>query len=161
MSKKLAQQKLEEAYRRAVAETGNLPPDVLRLVEMDVREPGLLHYRQTHDGVTQYALAAFQALTTLRAGVELRDTGLRDREAFVSPALVPLLDYQEQKAHAVVITWPINRVRLTLTGLSWGYGGEGPNGFAVILVALGKLDDLRDASRLVSALSRDDYTWEV
>lgn len=51
--------------------------------------------------------------------------------------------------------------RLRLTGVTWGYPGEGPRALAAILVSLGAFDDLADAFQWVRSRSRTDASWTI
>lgn len=112
-------------------------------------------YRQTNEGITMYALAAY---------FNLRGS-FRDPSTVVEAGMFPMraewdgVIHHLPDIHGVKIS--SSSKTLILTGLSWGYGGEGPNGLATILHDLGKFQDHKEALNWVGALNKDDIGWVI
>lgn len=91
-----------------------------------------------HDGITAYSMAEW---------FRRRGGGLPPSEG-EGPR--PLLDpraaagfFEEGGEQRVIIT--ASEGDITFTGLSWGYGGEGPNGLAAVLADAGFFPNLAEA----------------
>src|SRR5262245_45887194 len=107
---------------------------------------------QVRHGTTDYALAAYlewgprrgRSILRARGVMDYRVADLDGRRTITGPAL--LLTAQD-------------KCTIALTGASWGYGGEGPNGSALILTDAGFFPDLADALDFVTRL--DSFApWE-
>lgn len=107
--------------------------------------PGILHAVQTHSGTTRYALRAYLALRDhLRVpGVEVWGGSGGDTSTHEVGTRVP----------GVAL--------LTLDGVAWGYGGEGPNGLAAILADLGFFDGDKGAALRWVAAQDQARGWQI
>jgi len=85
---------------------------------------------QTHHGTTDYALAAWLEWGQRRARKIVRARGSIDYR-------VPDLDGERKIVTPAVLLDADDGTTLALTGCSWGYGGEGPHGTALVLTDAG------------------------
>jgi hypothetical protein len=103
-------------------------------------------WRQTHGGVTPYALAAYAAFRARLLG---------------SPLVVGSQEVLDHLGELVLVTTVKgDGLTLLLDGLTWGYRGTGPTGLAAVLVDLGAQPDLETAMRWVAALPIDG-AWSI
>ena len=108
---------------------------------------------QTHHGTTDYALAAWCDWKESRPGPMRRARG-------VTRYLVPDLRGGRTIATRAMVLEADDGTALNLTGCSWGYGGEGPHGTALVLVDAGFLPDLDSATDFVGRLAAASG-WEL
>lgn len=101
---------------------------------------------QIHHGITDYALLAY---------LQKREA-LRDPEPAVTAVKVTV-DPAFEWENGILIQNSVDQ--LVLTGVSWGYGGEGPNGLATILHDLGKFPDHESALKAIAAIPMHEVGW--
>jgi hypothetical protein len=89
---------------------------------------------QVHQGTTDYALAAWLEWGSKRGRSIVRARGLIDY-------LVPNLDGERTIETPAILLDADDGTTLALTGCTWGYGGEGPRGTALILTDAGFFPD--------------------
>jgi hypothetical protein len=104
-------------------------------------------WRQTHDGVTSFALAAYGAL--------------RSRFRSASGAVVEAAEVFDHLGDRVLVTAiKVPGLCLLLSGATWGYVGTGPTGLAAILQDLGVFQDHDSAIRWVARHPIDEK-WDL
>jgi hypothetical protein len=141
-------EKLRDAYDRcALAQDSTRGGFVAYVrVTFDVVE-------QVHHGTTDYALAAWLDWRRAHPEPVRRVRGVLDY-------LVPDMEGDRTIETPALMVEAADGEQLALTGCSWGYGGEGCHGTALVLVDAGLCADLEAALTFV-ALRRDGSAWEL
>ena len=107
---------------------------------------------QVHHGTTEYALAAWYDWRRSHPDRVRKARGVVDY-------LIPDMEGDRTiETPAVVLT--VGEDELALTGCTWGYGGEGPHGTALVLTDAGFFADLDAALRWVASLE-GAAPWEL
>jgi len=108
---------------------------------------------QTHHGTTDYALAAWCDWRAAHPGPIRRARGTL---AYMVP------DLRERRTITVPATMleAYDGTSLALTGCTWGYGGEGPHGTALVLADAGFFADQDAAMDFVGGLP-SHHVWEL
>lgn len=101
------------------------------------------HAEQVHHGTTDYALAAWHQWAESRRDHVRVARGVTDY-------LVPDMDGRRTIAGPALVLETVGGETLALTGCTWGYGGEGPHGSALVLVDAGFFDTLEKARAVVA-----------
>lgn len=125
---------IREAYRRLLAHE---PPPFTLVTSTH-------HLEQRHHGTTDFALAAWYEVRSAFRGKVAEVQGEPDY-------LVPDLDGRRTIKTPALVIARRGGLCLYLTGCSWGYGGEGPHGTALILVDLGLFADVEEARVFVGS----------
>lgn len=116
------------------------------------------HMEQLAHGTTQAALAAwFECRLEWKRCKVVAVGGVNDYSLHYYGKSME--DVQTDYQQALYVECADGR-RVYLTGCSWGYGGEGPHGTALILADIGLYKGIREALRYVSQLPQND-AWRM
>lgn len=115
---------------------------------------------QRHHGITDYALLAY-----LDFRLRLRRAAARDTLQINGVKTLVRQENLLLETAGVLFTFTEGEkqppFRLFLSGLSWGYGGEGPRGFATILQDLGRFPSEEAAMSVIAKIPMAKFHWAL
>jgi hypothetical protein len=111
-------------------------------------------FEQVHHGTTDAALAAWEYFRNLWRNNVIRAEGKPDYR-------VPDTDGSRTIVEPALILYSQNGQSLALTGVAWGYGGEGPHGGAAILADAGFFRDYETALKFLVGRPSMGSAWEL